>query len=117
MIQGYLSKLSVLPGQELSAHIGADRSSCHISVVRLLHGDPNPLGPGFLTEPQAWPGQQVVGTVMPETVMGSYLYLPNALPVDGPGSQPRYVGPAHFSWPGGASRLLVAQLRSGAASS
>ncbi len=99
MIQGYLSKLSVLPGQELSAHIGADRSSCHISVVRLLHGDPNPLGPGFLTEPQAWAGPQVVGTAMAETVMGSYLYLPNALPVDGPGfSLAMWASPLFLAW-------------------
>lgn len=120
MIQGYLSKLSVLPGQELSAHIGADRSSCHISVVRLLHGDPNPLGPGFLTEPQAWAGPQVVGTAMAETVMGSYLYLPNALPVDGPGfslamwAQPTFLGLEEqvvCSWrsSGGCSVLMIDQ--------
>jgi N,N-dimethylformamidase len=129
VLQGYLSDLSVLPGEALTAHIGCDASSCHVSVVRLLHGDPNPQGPGLVTVPQPWLSNQAIEARKPATAIGSYLHFPNALPVNGSALslamwfQPTFVGEeeqAICSWrsAGRSSELIINQdgllgLRSG----
>jgi N,N-dimethylformamidase len=50
-IFGYASKLSVKQGETLDFHVSADgTSSADAQLVRLIHGDENPDGPGFVEQ-------------------------------------------------------------------
>ena len=45
---GYCDQISVKPGTEMSFHVNADgTSSADAQLVRLIHGDEHPDGPGF----------------------------------------------------------------------
>ncbi len=47
---GYLDHLSCRAGDQLSVRASSDHTDVHLDLVRLLHGDENPSGPGFLIE-------------------------------------------------------------------
>ena len=48
---GYASKISVKPGDEISFHVHADgTNTAEAQLVRLIHGDQHPAGPGYLEE-------------------------------------------------------------------
>lgn len=47
---GYTDRWSAPPGQEIRLHASSTYSEAQIDVVRLLHGDPNPAGPGLRME-------------------------------------------------------------------
>ena len=49
-IVGYTDRLSVAPGDTLRFLVSAAVPSYHAQIVRLIHGDPNPEGPGFKEE-------------------------------------------------------------------
>ncbi len=53
-VVGYVDPLSGAPGEEISLHVSCDSDTFTTSVVRLLHGDPHPDGPGW--KAQAVPG-------------------------------------------------------------
>jgi len=46
MITGYTSRLSARPGQTIDAMISTDHPALHLDLVRLMHGDSDPRGPG-----------------------------------------------------------------------
>lgn len=46
-IVGYTDELSVHPGQDVQFHVSCDAASYRADLVRLVHGDTNPDGPGF----------------------------------------------------------------------
>lgn len=48
---GYLDRLSARPGDELACMTSSTAGPVTIDVVRLIHGDENPAGPGFRAEP------------------------------------------------------------------
>ena len=43
---GYADRLSVAPGQTIRFHVSTDGPDYHLRIVRMLHGDTNPAGPG-----------------------------------------------------------------------
>ena len=49
-IVGYSDRLSVQPGQTVSFMVSSEFPSYQADLVRLIHGDPNPKGPGFKEE-------------------------------------------------------------------
>ena len=49
-IVGYSDRLSVQPGQTVSFMVSSELPSYQADFVRLIHGDPNPKGPGFKEE-------------------------------------------------------------------
>jgi N,N-dimethylformamidase len=50
-IFGYANRISVKPGEEISFHVHADGTSrAKAQLVRLIHGDEHPSGPGFIEE-------------------------------------------------------------------
>jgi N,N-dimethylformamidase len=60
-LTGYSDPLSVRAGEAVSFMLGADQAgSAQVRLVRLLHGDTNPLGPGFV--------EREVGADLPRTV-------------------------------------------------
>lgn len=59
---GYVDKISVKPGDTIGFHVNADGTeTAEAQLVRLIHGDQHPSGPGFIEEPidcavnGAWP--------------------------------------------------------------
>jgi N,N-dimethylformamidase len=69
---GYCDRISASPGEALDVMVHTDQVEYEASVVRLIHGDRNPAGPGFREEdvagisPVRRPGRQQV------TRRGSY---------------------------------------------
>jgi len=43
---GYADRLSVAPGQTIRFYVSTDCPDYHLRIVRMLHGDTNPAGPG-----------------------------------------------------------------------
>jgi N,N-dimethylformamidase len=49
---GYVDRLSARPGEEIGCHVSLEQAGeVDVDVVRLIHGDKNPRGPGFKVEP------------------------------------------------------------------
>ena len=44
---GYSDRLSVAPGQTIRFMVSCDHPTYESDLVRLIHGDENPDGPGF----------------------------------------------------------------------
>ena len=86
-ISAYTDKLSVKPGETITVMASADATDAvHASLVRLIHGDENPAGPGFVEEKIAsdierdWPARKQY------VQKGNFLTVPDAdkvLAVDG----------------------------------
>ena len=50
-ITGYTDKVSVAPGEEVSFQVSVENSAtADFEIVRLIHGDEHPDGPGFMEE-------------------------------------------------------------------
>ena len=48
---GYSDKISVKPGEVIQFHVNADGTEiAEAQLVRLIHGDEHPSGPGFIEE-------------------------------------------------------------------
>ena len=48
---GYTDRISVNPGERIKFHVNADGTdTAEAQLVRLIHGDENPIGPGFVEE-------------------------------------------------------------------
>src|ERR1700733_8169249 len=45
-LTGYASRLSVAPGEPVSFHVSSSEPEVELRIVRLLHGDTDPDGPG-----------------------------------------------------------------------
>jgi N,N-dimethylformamidase len=48
---GYSRQLSVLPGENVDFLVSCDTEQYHADIVKLIHGDTNPDGPGLKIEP------------------------------------------------------------------
>ena len=70
---GYSDRLSVAPGEAISFMVSSAHPTYRADLVRLVHGDTNPLGPGFIEElvPASLSGEYP-GRVQ-EIVTGSYV--------------------------------------------
>ena len=49
-LTGYANRLSVLPGEAIRFMVSAELPDYDATIVRLLHGDPSPSGPGYREE-------------------------------------------------------------------
>ena len=76
-ITGYSDKYSVCPGDNIKFHVNSENNEAYdAQIVRLIHGDTNPDGPGYKEEEisapcnRTWPGhnQRIHG--------GSYVIIP-----------------------------------------
>ncbi len=82
-ITGYASKMSVSPGEEITFHIHSEfNESYQADIVRLIHGDTNPEGPGLKEEVIATPvSGQYDGKNQPIHA-GSYIMVPSCPALD-----------------------------------
>ena len=72
LLIGYLSALSCRAGETVDVMVSGSQPSATIDLVRVLHGDENPAGPGFLTEEIAAVAPITVPTREVATPIGSY---------------------------------------------
>lgn len=78
-IRGYCDRPNVRPGESLDFFFSSPEAGrCTVNLVRLIHGDRNPAGPGYKEEavPSAVDGQYAVGTQF--TQVGAYVEVPDA---------------------------------------
>ena len=78
---GYLDRLSARPGEVLSVRASGDGGEVTVDFVRMLHGDANPLGPGFLTEDVPAIPSQTVRVGEQRTWPGSCLVADGVVPI------------------------------------
>ena len=50
-LTGYPDRFSARPGETIRFHVSSKASKYRAEIVRLIHGDPNPMGPGLKVEP------------------------------------------------------------------
>lgn len=75
MLTGYLDRFSYRPGEKVPVRLSTDAPRLTLDLVRLLHGDANPNGPGFRTEVVGEvSARQVPGRLQP-IAQGSYVYV------------------------------------------
>ena len=85
-IVGYTDRLSVQPGERIRFMVSCEEPTYDADVVRLVHGDENPLGPGFKEE---YVRTSVDGqyTGRKQTIhSGSYVIIPDQAELRLPGS-------------------------------
>ena len=77
-ITGYTDKCSVRPGDEVSFHIHSElNESYDVQMVRLIHGDTNPEGPGFKERLLRSPTNGKYRGQHQPMYAGSYLLVPH----------------------------------------
>ena len=53
-ITGYSDKYSIVPGETVKFYVNSEESEDYeVQLVRLIHGDTNPDGPGYKEEEHA----------------------------------------------------------------
>lgn len=73
-IFGYANRISVRPGEEINFHVNCDGSSeADAQLVRLIHGDSNPAGPGHMEVEVDSPINGIWAVKKQFTQLGSYL--------------------------------------------
>jgi N,N-dimethylformamidase len=73
---GYGNKISVKQGEIIDFHVSADgTSTANAQLVRLIHGDENPVGPGFVEQEINHPVNGVWTVKKQFTQLGSYLVV------------------------------------------
>lgn len=86
-IFGYASKLSVKQGEHIDFHVNADGADqAEAQLVRLIHGDEHPAGPGFVEREVAHPINGMWPVKKQFTQLGSFLQVAdpdNRLSLDG----------------------------------
>ena len=71
---GYCNKISVKPGDDISFHVTADgASTAEAQLVRLIYGDHNPAGPGYIEHEVAASINGAWAVKKQFTQVGSYL--------------------------------------------
>ncbi len=96
-IFGYADKISVKQGESIDFHVNADGTdTAEAQLVRLIHGDEHPDGPGFVEEEIDHPINGTWDVKKQFTQMGSYLVVDdpdNKLSLDGSFSLVCYIYP------------------------
>ena len=78
LIVGYGDRLSVAPGETVRFMVSTEQPNYHAEVVRLIHGDANPEGPGFKEEAVATPIEGDYPGRAQRYPHGSYALVPDA---------------------------------------
>ena len=76
-IVGYADRFSVAPGETVRFHVSCMQPSYQADIVRLIHGDPNPKGPGFKEELVATPVSGEYPGRRQDIHTGSHIIVPD----------------------------------------
>lgn len=77
-IVGYASQLRVQPGESISFMVSSETPRYRAEIVRLIHGDANPIGPGIKETVVETPVNGEYPGRRPELPLGSYAVVPDA---------------------------------------
>ena len=78
-VTGYCDRLSVQPGDELNFMVsGSGASEAAVHIVRLIHGDENPTGPGFIEREVEASCNGLIEVTEQTTQAGSYMVVANS---------------------------------------
>ena len=95
---GYTNKLSVKPGENIDFHVSADGTqSADAQLVRIIHGDEHPNGPGYMDEEIESDLNGKWDVKKQFTQLGSYLRVNdpnNLLAIDGDFTIFGYINPS-----------------------
>ena len=97
-LEGYSAQPSYRAGDRGALMASGCGGPARFDVVRLVHGDPSPAGPGYVAEPQDW-GQPAELDLEPRPLdMGSFVRIPyhDALTPAGDFTLALWVLPTHF---------------------
>ena len=79
-LTGYSDRWSVRPGEEITFHVHSVTPDYEAQLVRLIHGDENPRGPGFKETEVASSLDGRHAGVARTIRKGSYGLVPHAMP-------------------------------------
>lgn len=78
LITGYVDRISVRPGDTLRFMVSAEGvSEADVTIVLLIHGDENPIGPGFIEREILRPLPGPLPLSRQYTQTGSYVEIPD----------------------------------------
>ncbi|UPJ84417.1 LamG domain-containing protein [Bradyrhizobium sp. 183] len=84
---GYTNRISAKPGERVTFHVSGDGTdAAEAQLVRLIHGDENPIGPGFIEEEIQCKDNGIWKIKKQYTQLGSYVAVADPsdrLAVDG----------------------------------
>ncbi|WP_329378601.1 N,N-dimethylformamidase beta subunit family domain-containing protein [Streptomyces sp. NBC_01716] len=72
LLTGYLSKLGCRAGETVDVMVSSTAADVTVGLVRLIHGDENPNGPGFVHEEVDAVAPRLIHAEEQETAIGSY---------------------------------------------
>ena len=75
-IVGYADRLGVAPGETIQFMVSSESPRYRADIVRLIHGDPNPEGPGIKQIEIATPVSREYPGKRQDLPMGSYAVVP-----------------------------------------
>jgi N,N-dimethylformamidase len=82
-ITGYSDRFSVTPGEEITFYVHCEHNeSYQADIVRLIHGDTNPDGPGYKEELINTPVSEVYSGKNQPIYAGSYIFVPHSKRLD-----------------------------------
>src|SRR4051794_37659669 len=81
VVTGYVEPTWCTAGDQVELKLGGPRATLPLSVVRLRHGDPDPPGPGLLTEPVGFGQPPHVDVAPRDLALGSYVVVPDLQPL------------------------------------
>ena len=83
-VTGYVGEWSVAPGDKISLHVSCTEPEYEVAVEKLRHGDLNPAGPGFRSEPVPTAIDGVRPGRIQRLCVGSCVVGPADLPLPSP---------------------------------
>lgn len=95
-LMGYLSALSCRAGECIDVMVSSSSTEAELSLVRLLHGDENPAGPGFVYQEVESFAPQVLQVKEYDTPIGSYALSRHAVPLIAPLEFSCYIWPTRL---------------------
>ncbi len=76
-LEGYADEMTVPAGARIAFKLGGPPGAAEVNLSRLIHGDPNPHGPGYREERVSWGQPDRVEVSEPATDYGSYVEIPH----------------------------------------
>lgn len=77
-LEGYSDKITITAGEPINLMLSGPPQRAEIDIVRLIHGDPNPAGPGYKAEAVDWGQPTSLAIHRQHTDYGSYVEIPHS---------------------------------------
>jgi N,N-dimethylformamidase beta subunit-like, C-terminal len=77
-LEGYADRVTVAAGEQIRFMLAGSPGEARFSIVRPVHGDPNPAGPGVKLERVPWGSESTVAVSPRRVDFGSFVEVPHA---------------------------------------